>query len=334
MPSTTNRTAQIKDELTFTKTALANKKNVANVLAKYNDKFVPEARGYYPGTGLAMLLLSAMRLNENDVCEIYSRGHATYHRFDLDKANAWLLSRVLPNTVSMDATEPDFRRLLAFSLANPYKMLSGETKATMSEKSQRTKQRDFMQIVSDTFLGKIGEIVFRKFAFEKFGQRINLDWDFSPNIAGYKTDLIGSNVIVSIKSSDTLESIWADAPSEANLAVWIRLAISKDYFLKLLATISSLTKLLNFVKTDLSEQDQDISDMADYIGGEARKTTLAITGFVCGYYRPSDVTLRHEGEELAYFGEVKGSKHLLRANELLHSVQDWEYFFSEAIPSR
>lgn len=84
----------------------------------------------------------------------------------------------------------------------------------------------------DTFIGKIGEIAFKKFAKQKFGREINLDWEISREISTFKSDIIDSTEIVSIKSTDTLESIWAEAPTTAKYGIFVKVALPKDFFMK------------------------------------------------------------------------------------------------------
>ena len=94
---------------------------------------------------------------------IKRKGRVELHDIDTRKIKDWTENKVIPNTVEIKADEIDLLKLLVFSLAMPYKMLKGQTKATMTEKVRRTKKRNFEQIFSDHFIGKIGEIAFRKF---------------------------------------------------------------------------------------------------------------------------------------------------------------------------
>jgi hypothetical protein len=169
------------------------------------------------------------------------------------------------------------------------------------------------RIFSDTFIGKIGEIAFKKFAKEKFKQEINLDWDISTAIDTYKSDIVGSKQNISIKSTDTLESIWAEAPKPAKYGVFVKVALPKDFFMKILAHISSLKKLLRFVEERLDAGD-GIRDLLKFIEATAYSEEMTIKAYVNGFFETSEHTLRRKGLELPWLGEVHEDKHLMRGN--------------------
>jgi hypothetical protein len=307
------------------KSDLSSKPKARLKLQEYIPMF-SKASGYSEDE-IFYLILSAVRVND---WEIYSlgkhRGRIIYN-LDITKVESWIKEKVSPNTVAIKTDEVDLLKLMVFSLAMPYKMLKGETRATQTEKTRRTKKRDFVQIFSDTFIGKIGEIAFKKFAKEKFGKDINLDWDISTDIRAFKTDIVGSKEIVSIKSTDTLESIWAEAPSPAKYGVFIKVAIPKDFFMKILAHISSLKKLLRYIEERL-KKDDNISDLLKYVEQTAYEEEMTIKAYICGFFATSQDTLKYKGQDLPFLREVHEDKHLIEYNKLKHTVSDWEQFFS------
>jgi len=315
--------------ITFSNTELKTKSKIRIKLASYIPSF--SATANYSEDAIFHLVLSAIRANEWNILNTTKyRGREAYN-LDVQRVKSWIKEKVVPNTVIIKTDEVDLLKLTIFSLAMPYKMLKGETRATMTEKTRRTKKRDFEQIFSDTFIGKIGEIAFKKFVKEKFSKDISLDWDISTDIRAFKTDIVGSKEIVSIKSTDTLESIWAEAPSLAKYGVFIKVAMPKDFFMKILAHISSLKKLLRYVEERL-EKDDNISDLLKYVEQTAYEEEMAIKACVCGFFVTSQGTLKHKGQELPFLGEVHEDKHLIEYNKLKYTAVDWNQFFLTILP--
>jgi len=317
----------------FSKTDLKSKKEIRNKIEGYIEDYISRFSelSIYTEEEIIHIVLSAIRSNEGEVISVgVSRGRENYN-LDVERVENWLRERVIPNTVQIKTDEVDLLKLIVFSLAMPYKMLKGETRATMTEKTRRTKKRDFEQIFSDTFIGKIGEIAFRKFVKQKFDMEIALDWDISTAIGTFKSDIIGSKEIVSIKSTDTLEGIWAEAQRPANYGIFVKVAMPKDFFMKILAHISSLRKLLNYVGERL-DKDDNISSLLKFVEQAAYEEEMNIKAYVCGYFATSEDSLKPKGLELPFLGEVHEDKHLLECSKLKYSTADWKQFFSIVLP--
>jgi len=319
----------------FTKTEWRTKSAIREKLSDYVSSF-KEASIYYREDDIFNLVLSALRANESSIVNIEIAENREKHVVDIERIIDWIEKKVVPNTVKIGPDEIDLLKLMIFSLAMPYKMLKGETRATMTEKTRRTKKRDFEQVFSDTFIGKIGEIAFRKFAKQRFDRDINLDWEISTEISTFKSDIIGSKGIVSIKSTDTLESIWAEAPTTAEYGIFVKVALPKDFFMKILAHISSLKKLLNFVKDRMKDnvENNDITDLVNFIEETAYEEKMAINGYIGGFFKASGHTLKKKGEELPYLGEVHEDKHLIECNKLLYLDKDWDELFMNVLSKR
>lgn len=290
-----------------------------------------EASGYSEDE-IFHLILSAIRTYEWGIIKPERYGTRERYNLNVQKAQDWIREKVVPNTVTIKADEIDLLKLMVFSLAMPYKMLKGETRATMSKKRRRGEEKYFQHIFPDVFKSKVGEISFRKFVKQNLGRDISLDWEISTEISAFKSDIIGSKEIVSIKSTDTLESIWAEAPKVADYGVLVKVALPKDFFMKILAHISSLKKLLGFVKERLDEGDK-IMDLVRFIEETAYEEEMAIKAYVCGFYKTSENTLKSKGLELPYLGEVHEDKHLLKCDTLRYSHSDWKTLFSTIFPS-
>lgn len=319
--------------ITFTKTELGNKAEIRRKLEEVIPIFGAISK-IYNENEIFSLILSTIRANEANVVDMEKVKSRTQYIVDSEKIKYWIEERLVPNTIRIGVDDKELLRLLIFSLAMPYKMLKGETRATMSEKTRRGKERGFEQIFSDTFVGKIGEVFLKQYAKQKFGRDIVLDWNISRKIETFKSDIVGSKKIVSIKSTDTLESIWAEAPKETDYGVLVKVSLPKDFLMKILAHISSLEKLLNFV-TEKIQKDitaSDTIDLVNFIKETAYGEQMAIKGFTCGFFKTSESTFKHKGDKLPYIGgefEVYEDKHLAKCNELKSSEQDWEGFFRD-----
>lgn len=139
---------------------------------------------------------------------------------------------------------------------------------------------------------------------------------------------------MSIKSTDTLESIWAEAPKDANYGIFIKVSLPKDFLMKILAHISSLEKLLNFVKDKIQKDitASDTIDLLNFIKETAYSEQMVIKAFTCGFFKTSESTFKRKGDMLPYIGgefEIYEDKHLVKCDELRFSEQDWEGFFKD-----
>ncbi|PIU65123.1 MAG: hypothetical protein COS84_07365 [Armatimonadetes bacterium CG07_land_8_20_14_0_80_40_9] len=320
-------------KITFTKTELNSKSKIKEKLEEFisSDKDISRC---YNENELFSLILSAIRVNEANIVDIEKVRNRTQYIIDTEKIKYWIERRLLPNTIQISTDDKELLKLLIFSLAMPYKMLKGETRATMSEKTRRGKERDFEQIFSDTFVGKIGEVVFKQFAKDKLGKDLTLDWSISREIETFKSDIMNSKKIVSIKSTDTLESIWAEAPKNADYGILVKVSLPKDFFMKILAYISSLEKLLNFVKEKIQKDvtSGDTIDLVNFIKETAYGEQMVIKAFTCGFFKTSTGTFKRKGDKLLYIGgefEIYEDKHLVKCNELKFAEQEWGNFFNE-----
>jgi hypothetical protein len=150
-------------------------------------------------------------------------------------------------------------------------------------------------------------------------------WDAAA-IDTYKSDIVGSKQNISIKSTDTLESIWAEAPKPAKYGVFVKVALPKDFFMKILAHISSLKKLLRFVEERLDAGD-GIRDLLKFIEATAYSEEMTTKAYVNGFFETSEHTLRRKGLELPWLGEVHEDKHLIECSKLKYELQDWKSIF-------
>jgi len=323
--------------ITFNKTEIKTKSKIRKKL----ESFLPTFRDiskYYNEDEIFSFILSTIRTNEMNIVNIEETKNRTKYYLDVEKIKYWIETRLVQNTIQIGLDDKEFLSLLIFSLAMPYKMLKGETSATKTEKVRRGKERDFEQIFSDTFIGKIGEVIFKQFAKQKFEIEISLDWEISKEIEKYKSDIVNSRKQVSIKSTDTLFGIWSEAPKNADYGILIKVSLPKDFLMKILAHISSLMKLLNFAKEriqkDMSASNNITVDLINFIKESAYEEEMIIKAFICGFFKTSEETLKKKGNKLNYIGgefEIYEEKHILKCDELKYSYQDWSKFFKDIL---
>jgi len=241
-----------------------------------------------------------------------------------------IVEKIVPNTVMFKPDDLDFLRSLVFSLAKSYKKIKDISETNKAENINRENERYFGQIFFDTFIGKIGEIAFKKFLINKFSRKIDLDWEISDQIAGFKSDIPNSKKIVSIKSTDTLDSIWAEAPQNADIGIFVKVAIPKDFFMKILAHISSLKKFLRFVEERL-EKDDSVSKLLNFVEETAYSEEMQIKACILGYYNTNPELLKRKGQEIPFLGEVHEDKFMIEYNKLLSTDIDWLNFIKIAL---
>jgi hypothetical protein len=321
------------EKIVVNKTDLTNKQKLKEKLKGFLPEFKNISK-YYNEDEIFSLILSVIRINEFSTVDIENVKSRTLYHLNVEQIIKWIETKLVPNTIQTYIEDSEFLKVLVFSLAMPYKMFKGETKATASEKSRRTKKRDFEQIYSDTFIGKVGEIAFKKYTKEHFKKDLSIDLKISRDIQAFKSDIVEFKKDVNIKSTSTLEGIWAEGPKNVDYGVLIKVALPQDYFMKILAHISSLKKLLTFIqeKIQKDENSSNTLDLVSYIEKTAYSEEMIIKSFICGFFKASKNTLKKEGDKISHLGgefEIYENKHIVRCNELKFSKQDWNTFFED-----
>mgnify|MGYP000467320726 FL=1 len=114
---------------------------------------------------LSDLILSAARSNDFNV--IYSQGNKKF--LDECKVSKWVKEKLIPNTIILNIDDEDVVKLLIFCIEITYQMFSGGTRATVTQKGFRERRRTFESILVDQFIGKLGEVMVKKY-LEKIGR--------------------------------------------------------------------------------------------------------------------------------------------------------------------
>ncbi len=221
---------------------------------------------------LSELLLSACRSNDFDV--IYQQGSKIF--LDEDRVLDWIKKKLLPNTVITRLDDKDIIRLLIFCIEITYQMFAGGTRATVSAKGFRERRRTFESILVDQFVGKLGEIMVKKFLEDNFPRvKIQLDWEISRQIEKYRNDIMSAKKNVSIKSSPTLAGIWAEADIGYDYGITVKCSVPQPTILQFFIEVCGFSRLLDFVEEKIPHDD---SLFKDYLG-EMRKR---IKDYKCG----------------------------------------------------
>jgi hypothetical protein len=279
---------------------------------------------------LGELLLSVCR--SNDFRVIKSEGNKIF--LDEDRVLKWLIDKLIPNTEIVSIDDEDLVRLLIFCIEITYQMFSGGTRATVTQKGFRERRRTFESILADQFVGKLGEIMVKKFLEKNFPTKIELDWDISTQIEKHKNDIINAKKRISIKTSPSLAGIWAEADLGYDYGVTVKCSIPQPPILQFFIEVCGFSKLLDFADAKIPSSDTRFRDylqemrnrIKDYKCGEIQ---TKLKGFICGYFKTSEHTPIQEGRNLPYLGKVRETRYLVRIDKLKYTKKDWEIFLKE-----
>jgi len=280
---------------------------------------------------LSELLLSACRSNDFDV--ICQQENKMF--LDEDRVSDWIQKKLLPNTVIVRLDDEDVMRLLIFCIEITYQMFSGGTRATVSAKGFRERRRTFESILVDQFVGKLGEIMAKKFLENNFpNTKIDLDWEISRQIEKYRNDIINAKKKVSIKSSPTLAGVWAEADIGYDYGITVKCSVPQPTILQFFIEVCGFTRLLDFAEEKIPSNDILFKDylgemrkrIKEYKCGEIQTD---LKGIICGYFKTSGHLPTKEGVSLDYLGVVREERYLLPIRELKWTKGEWKAFLKE-----
>jgi hypothetical protein len=279
---------------------------------------------------LTDLLLSACRVNDFEV--ISYQGKKMF--LNEDRVLSWLKEKILPNTVVLKLNDEDIIRLLIFCIEITYQMFSGGTKATITAKGFRERKRTFEAILVDQFVGKLGEVVIKKFLEKRFPVKIELDWEISRQIDRYRNDIINAKKKVSIKSTPNLAGIWAESDIGYEYGIMVKCSIPHAVILQFFIEVCGFSRLVDFAEEKIPSDDNLFKDylaeirkrIGHYKCGEIQTD---LKGIVCGYFKTRKCLLKPKGVKLEYLGEVREERYLLKIKDLKWKEKDWEKFLKE-----
>lgn len=277
------------------------------------------------------LLLSACRSNDFGV--ILLKGNRIF--LDENKVLDWLEKKLLPNTVIVKLDDKEILRLLIFCIEITYQMFSGGTKATVTAKGFRERRRTFETILVDQFVGKLGEVMLKKFLEDNFpSTQIELDWEISRQIEKYRNDIINAKKKVSIKSSPTLAGVWAEADIGYEYGITVKCSMPQPTILQFFIEVCGFSRLLDFAEEKIPSDDRLFKDylrdmrkrIKDYKCGEIQTD---LKGIICGYFRTTGLNPVKIGETLDYLGKVREERYIIKINELKWTKEDWKGFLRD-----
>lgn len=276
------------------------------------------------------LILFACRINDFDVIKVKK------NKMFLDESRvlAWVREKLIPNTIITSLDDEDIIRLLIFCLEITYQMFAGGTRATITQKGFRGRRRTFEGIMVDQFIGKLGEIMVKKFLEREFPTRIELDWEISTQIEKYRKDIMNAKKNISVKSSTSLGGIWAEADVGYDFGITVKCCVPQPTILQFFIEVCGFSRLLDFAESKITSSDTRFKEylkemrkrIKDYKCGEIQ---TKLKGFICGYFKTSGYTPIKKGKKLSYLGKVREERYLVPINKLKYTKDDWNKFLQE-----
>lgn len=280
---------------------------------------------------ISELLLSTCRSNDFKV--VNRQGNRLF--LDESKVLDYLDKKLLPSTVIIRLDDEDIVRLLIFCIEITYQMFAGGTKATVTAKGFRERRRTFESILVDQFVGKLGEVMVKKFLESNFPPvKIELDWKISKQIEKYGNDIINAKKKVSIKSSSTLTGIWWDAYSGYDYGIAVKCSIPQQPILQFFIEVCGFTRLLDFAENKIPSYDELFRDYLINMRERIKKYKCGeiqtdLKGIICGYFKTNEYKPVKQGISLPYLGEVREKRYIVPINELKWEKNSWKKFLQE-----
>ena len=280
---------------------------------------------------LGNLLLSACRSNDFDV--IFQQGNKMF--LNEDRVLDWINKKLLPNTVIVRLDDENVMRLLIFCIEITYQMFAGGTRATVTAKGFRGRRRTFESILVDQFVGKLGEIMAKKFLEDNFPcTKIELDWKISRQIEKYRNDIINAKKNVSIKSSPALAGVWAEADIGYDYGITVKCSVPQPTILQFFIEVCGFSRLLDFAEEKIPSGNglfkDYLGDMRKRIKGyKCGEIQTDLKGFICGYFKTSRLRPTEKGVSLDYLGVVREERYLVPIRELKWTKEEWKEFLKE-----
>ncbi len=280
---------------------------------------------------VADLLLASSRLNEYDCVVPANRRRI----LSFDAVKRWVVEKLCPIMVSLPLSDPDILRLLIFCIEITEQMFEGGSRATISAKGFRERQRRYEEILITQFIGKLGEVLLKRYLENLFpNANIELDWDISPDRQRYESDIPNAIHRVSIKSSPSLAGIWAEGDLECEYAVMVKCIVPRATLLQFFIEVCGYTRLLDFAAQHIPTEDVRFQNYLQNVRERVRQYTCGsiqthLTGIISGYFVAKEHVPVEEGEDLEYLGKVREKRYLVKLNELRWTRDDWLRFLAD-----
>jgi hypothetical protein len=279
---------------------------------------------------LSELILSACRTNDFNVASY--RGNRMF--LDESRVLDWVEEKLIPNTVILSIGDEDVIRLLIFCIEITYQMFAGGTRATITQKGFRERRRTFESILVDQFVGKLGEIIVKKYLEKNFYVTVELDWEITTQIERYRNDIVNAKKNVSIKSSPSLAGVWAEADIGYDYGVTVKCSVPQPTILQFFIEVCGFSRLLDFAENKIPSSDKCfkgyLEEMRERIKGyKCGEMQTKLKGFICGYFKTSEYKPVKEGVVLDYLGKVREERYLVSIDKLKFTKVDWIEFLKD-----
>jgi hypothetical protein len=279
---------------------------------------------------LGELILSACRTNDFNVIDYQGDRMLLNESRVLD----WIEEKLIPNTVILSIDDEDVIRLLIFCIEITYRMFAGGTRATITQKGFRERRRPFESILIDQFVGKLGEVMVKRYLEENFHVTIELDWEITTHIEKYRNDIVNAKKNVSIKSSTSLAGAWAEADIGYDYGIAVKCSVPQPTILQFFIEVCGFSRLLDFAENRIPPSDElfknYLKSTRERIKGyKCGEIQTKLKGFICGYFKTSDYTPVEEGKVLRYLGKVREKRYLVYLSELKFTKDDWIIFLKD-----
>ncbi len=324
------------DEIFIRKTDLNSptkfRQSVTNLVPTIQQQILDSTGVFLDNATISDLMLAECRLRFDKFTKTGERKRKT---LDKEKILARVQEYLCETIVALPLNDPDILRLLIFCIEITEQMFEGGTRATTAAKSFREKQRRYEEILVAQFIGKLGEVFLKRYLENRFPEaNIQLDWEISPDREKYVSDIINAQHRVSVKSSPSLAGIWAEADLNSDYGIMVKCVVPRATLIQFFIEVCGYTRLLDFADQGIPADDDlfrtylnNIRERVQQYKCGTVKTNLI--DFVCGYFRTSEHQPVEEGEKLAYLGEVREKRYLVKLSDLHWSQDDWLQFLQE-----
>ena len=306
--------------------------SLENILGRISIPFSVEE--LYTIEELKTLILSACKTDDFDVCKVSRSRNRIITQWNEEQILKWISEKLIPNTVILTFDDEEVIKLLLFSIEFSFSMLKGKTKATKTQKGFRERERDIETIITNTFVGLLGEVGLKHFLEKNFGVNIKLDRTISTDIQHYKSDIVNAKKNISVKTTPNLGAVWAECPRGYDYGIFVKVAVPPAVLLQAFAHICGFRRLLDFSKESIKEKEKEIETIIENLERrvfvqKCGNLSVSFKTFICGFFKPEESMIRKQGEKLPYLGEVKEERYLTPISKLRFSRKDWEEFLND-----
>lgn len=254
---------------------------------------------------------------------------------DLQNLSRWTNEKLLTTTTILKTDDEDIIRLLIFCVEITYQMFSGGTRATITAKGFRERRRTFETILVDQFVGKLGEVMLKKFIEKIFPHTVvTLDWEISREIENHRTDIINAKKKISVRTSPSLTGIWAEADLGYDYGIMVKCSVPQQPILQFFIEVCGFTKLLNYAEIKIPTTDdlfvhylQNLRNRVERF--KCGELNTQLKGVICGFFKTSEYSPVEKGEELPFLGIVREKRYLIPINKLKWTKEDWRNFIED-----